>query len=70
MSRRKWKTARERNASKDEAVAMARGFQHALSLDIPSIAMNRTVGAVTWQAFISGMLSFERRTSCSGSSSA
>jgi peptidoglycan hydrolase-like protein with peptidoglycan-binding domain len=35
-----------------------RGFQHALSLDIPSVAVDGTVGPVTWQALVSGMLSF------------
>jgi murein L,D-transpeptidase YcbB/YkuD len=34
-----------------------RGFQHALSLDIPSVAMDGVVGPVTWQALVSGMLS-------------
>jgi peptidoglycan hydrolase-like protein with peptidoglycan-binding domain len=35
-----------------------RGFQHALSLDIPSVAVDGIVGPVTWQALVSGMLSF------------
>jgi hypothetical protein len=35
-----------------------RGFQHALSLDIPSVKVDRIVGPVTWQALVSGMLSF------------
>jgi peptidoglycan hydrolase-like protein with peptidoglycan-binding domain len=34
-----------------------RGFQHALSLDIPSVVVDGIVGAVTWQALVSGMLS-------------
>jgi peptidoglycan hydrolase-like protein with peptidoglycan-binding domain len=35
----------------------ARGFQHALSLDIPSVVVDGIVGTVTWQALVSGMLS-------------
>ena len=38
--------------------AAVRGFQHALSLDIPSVHADGIVGAVTWQALVSGMLSF------------
>jgi peptidoglycan hydrolase-like protein with peptidoglycan-binding domain len=34
-----------------------RGFQHALSLDIPSVISDGIVGPVTWQALVSGMLS-------------
>jgi peptidoglycan hydrolase-like protein with peptidoglycan-binding domain len=34
-----------------------RGFQHALSLDIPSVAVDGIVGPITWQALVSGMLS-------------
>jgi peptidoglycan hydrolase-like protein with peptidoglycan-binding domain len=34
-----------------------RGFQHALSLDITSVAVDGIVGPITWQALISGMLS-------------
>ena len=34
-----------------------RGFQHALSLDISSVAVDGIVGPITWQALISGMLS-------------
>ena len=34
-----------------------RAFQHALSLDIPSVAVDGIVGPITWQALISGMLS-------------
>jgi peptidoglycan hydrolase-like protein with peptidoglycan-binding domain len=37
--------------------SMVRGFQHALSLDIPSVAVDGIVGPVTWQALVSGMLS-------------
>jgi peptidoglycan hydrolase-like protein with peptidoglycan-binding domain len=35
-----------------------RGFQHALSLDVPSVVEDGVVGPVTWQALVSGMLSF------------
>jgi peptidoglycan hydrolase-like protein with peptidoglycan-binding domain len=35
-----------------------RGFQQALSLDIPSVAVDGIVGPITWQALVSGMLSF------------
>jgi len=38
--------------------ATVRGFQHALALDIPSVAVDGIVGPVTWQALVSGMLSF------------
>ena len=34
-----------------------RGFQHALSLDIPSVAVDGIVGPITWQALVGGMLS-------------
>ena len=34
-----------------------RGFQHALSLDVPSVVVDGIVGPVTWQALVSGMLS-------------
>jgi peptidoglycan hydrolase-like protein with peptidoglycan-binding domain len=34
-----------------------RGFQHALSLDVPSVVEDGVVGPVTWQALVSGMLS-------------
>ena len=34
-----------------------RGFQHALSLDIPSVVVDGIVGPITWQALVSGMLS-------------
>ena len=35
-----------------------RGFQHALSLDIPSVVEDGIAGPVTWRALVSGMLSF------------
>jgi peptidoglycan hydrolase-like protein with peptidoglycan-binding domain len=38
--------------------AAVRGFQQALHLDIPSVTVDGTVGPVTWQALVSGMLSF------------
>jgi peptidoglycan hydrolase-like protein with peptidoglycan-binding domain len=38
--------------------AAVRGFQQALSLDIPSVKIDGVVGPVTWQALVSGMLSF------------
>jgi peptidoglycan hydrolase-like protein with peptidoglycan-binding domain len=38
--------------------AAVRGFQQALSLDIPSVAVDGIVGPVTWRALVSGMLSF------------
>ena len=41
-----------------ETDAAVRGFQHALSLDIPAVAVDGIVGPVTWQALVSGMLSF------------
>jgi peptidoglycan hydrolase-like protein with peptidoglycan-binding domain len=34
-----------------------RAFQHALSLDIPSVVVDGIVGPITWQALVSGMLS-------------
>jgi peptidoglycan hydrolase-like protein with peptidoglycan-binding domain len=34
-----------------------RGFQHALSLDIPAMVVDGIVGPVTWQALVGGMLS-------------
>jgi len=37
--------------------ATVRGFQHALSLDIPAVVVDGIVGPVTWQALVSGMLS-------------
>jgi peptidoglycan hydrolase-like protein with peptidoglycan-binding domain len=41
-------------AQTDSAV---RGFQHAVSLDVPSVVVDGIVGPMTWQALISGMLS-------------
>ena len=41
-----------------ETEAAVRGFQHALHLDIPSVTVDGIVGPVTWQALVSGMLSF------------
>ena len=38
--------------------ASVRGFQQALSLDIPSVKVDGIVGPITWQALVSGMLSF------------
>ncbi len=38
--------------------ATVRGFQQALATDIPSVAVDGIVGPVTWQALVSGMLSF------------
>ena len=38
-------------------VAAVRGFQHALSLDISSVAVDGIVGPITWRAPVSGMLS-------------
>jgi peptidoglycan hydrolase-like protein with peptidoglycan-binding domain len=38
--------------------AAVRAFQHALHQDIPSVAVDGIVGPVTWQALVSGMLSF------------
>lgn len=35
-----------------------RGFQEALHTDIPSFLVDGIVGPQTWQAFVSGMLSF------------
>ncbi|MFL5202959.1 MAG: peptidoglycan-binding protein [Microvirga sp.] len=37
----------------EEAV---RGFQQALSLDVPSVAVDGIVGPITWRALVSGML--------------
>jgi peptidoglycan hydrolase-like protein with peptidoglycan-binding domain len=39
----------------EEAV---RGFQQALHADTPSVVVDGIVGPVTWQALVSGMLSF------------
>jgi len=38
--------------------AAVRGFQKALHQDIPSVTVDGIVGPVTWQALVSGMLSF------------
>jgi len=38
--------------------ASVRGFQQALSLDIPAVKVDGIVGPITWQALVSGMLSF------------
>ena len=38
--------------------AAVRGFQQALHADIPSVVVDGIVGPVTWQALVSGMLSF------------
>ena len=38
--------------------AAVRGFQQALHHDIPSVTVDGIVGPVTWQALVSGMLSF------------
>lgn len=38
--------------------AAVRGFQEALALDIPAVTVDGIVGPITWQALISGMLSF------------
>jgi peptidoglycan hydrolase-like protein with peptidoglycan-binding domain len=35
-----------------------RSFQQAVSQDVPSVAVDGIVGPMTWQALISGMLSF------------
>ena len=37
--------------------AAVRGFQQALSLDVPAVAVDGIVGPVTWRALVSGMLS-------------
>ena len=38
--------------------AAVRGFQQALHADIPSVIVDGIVGPMTWQALVSGMLSF------------
>jgi len=38
--------------------AAVQGFQQALHLDIPTVTVDGVVGPVTWQALVSGMLSF------------
>lgn len=55
--------ARGRNLTADGVFgpgtdAAVRGFQQALHLDIPSVTVDGIVGPVTWQALVSGMLSF------------
>jgi len=37
--------------------AAVRGFQDALAVDIPAVAVDGIVGPVTWRALVSGMLS-------------
>ena len=41
-----------------ETDTAVRDFQQALHLDIPSVAVDGIAGPVTWQALVSGMLSF------------
>ena len=41
-----------------ETDAAVRGFQDAIHHDVPSMAVDGIVGPMTWQALISGMLSF------------
>ena len=38
--------------------AAVRGFQQAIAQDVPSMAVDGIVGPMTWQALVSGMLSF------------
>jgi len=38
--------------------AAVRGFQSAIHADVPSMAVDGIVGPMTWQALVSGMLSF------------
>ena len=38
--------------------AAVRDFQQAIAADVPSMAVDGIVGAMTWQALVSGMLSF------------
>ena len=38
--------------------AAVRGFQEAIAADVPSMAVDGIVGPMTWQALVSGMLSF------------
>src|SRR3954454_12158080 len=38
--------------------AAVRGFQSAIHADVPSMAVDGVVGPMTWQALVSGMLSF------------
>jgi peptidoglycan hydrolase-like protein with peptidoglycan-binding domain len=37
--------------------AAVRAFQHALSLDIPTMVVDGIVGPMTWQGLVGGMLS-------------
>ena len=41
-----------------ETERAVRGFQSALHADIPSVTVDGIVGPMTWQALVSGMLSF------------
>jgi peptidoglycan hydrolase-like protein with peptidoglycan-binding domain len=41
-----------------ETDAAVRGFQQALHLDVASVTVDGIVGPITWQALVSGMLSF------------
>ncbi|MEU4689425.1 peptidoglycan-binding protein [Actinoplanes sp. NPDC023714] len=41
-----------------ETEAAVRGFQEAVRADVPSMAVDGIVGPMTWQALVSGMLSF------------
>jgi len=41
-----------------ETEAAVRGFQTAIHADVPSMAIDGIVGPMTWQALVSGMLSF------------
>ena len=47
-----------RGEDRDGPAAGRCGFQQALHLDIPSVTVDGIVGPVTWQALVSGMLSF------------
>jgi murein L,D-transpeptidase YcbB/YkuD len=38
--------------------AAVRGFQEAIKADVPSMAVDGIAGPMTWQALVSGMLSF------------
>src|SRR3954454_19307146 len=41
-----------------ETEAAVRGFQTAVHADVPSMSVDGIVGPMTWQALVSGMLSF------------
>jgi peptidoglycan hydrolase-like protein with peptidoglycan-binding domain len=41
-----------------ETESAVRGFQTAIHADVPSMAIDGIVGPMTWQALVSGMLSF------------